>query len=84
MARRAVNVETGLAAQQVRPGNWERKIIDFPIVYFSSEARVVDAQMAARDGSLYFGPRGTPVPEKVRARKRLVARLIVHILPAAR
>ena len=81
---RAVNVVASLAAQQVGPGNRKRKNIDFLIAHFAGVPRAIDAQVPTRDGSLHFRPGRAPVSEKVRSRKWLIARLIVHVLPATR
>src|SRR5258708_39761718 len=53
VTRRAVNVETSLAAFDVRLSDRNWKLIDVLAADFACVTRFVDAQMAARDGSFY-------------------------------
>jgi len=79
---RAVDVEARLAAKQIGSGDGEWKFSNVHTVLFAGVAGLVDAQVAACDGSLDDGPRRSPVPKKASASQRFVAWLVVHVLPA--
>jgi hypothetical protein len=82
VARGAINVEPFLPAQQIGSRDRKREDIGVLIADFARVPYRVDAKMAPRNRSFHGRPRRAPVPEEVRARQRLVPRLVMHILPA--
>src|SRR6266853_2370238 len=86
VARRAINIETFLAALHDFPGHLKRKCRARLSIHFARVEQFVGAEceVSARNSSRYRHARGLAVFKKVCRIVWIVARLDVHILTASR
>jgi hypothetical protein len=80
MARRAKNIEALLSPKQNLACNRKRKGIHQLPAVFASVEMLISMQLAAGDRAFHKGPRGPFIAEKRALRKRLIPRLICHLL----
>src|ERR1039458_4800995 len=80
---RAVDVETLLAAQDQRLGDWHGELVrQFAVGAFTGAEQRVVIEMAARHGAFGDGAGGAAVGEEIAGPEWNVLRLVVHVLAA--
>jgi hypothetical protein len=83
MARRAVDVEALLPADQIVARDGKRKSVYIGVAEFPGIASRINPKMAARDGPFHLRPLGSMIGKEIALSQWLVAWLIVHVLTAS-
>lgn len=83
MTRRAINIEPLLAALKIVTSDGKRKCRCIGLTRFACVSDSIQSQVPTSDGAFNLGPRRSMIREKLAFGKRLIFRLIMHVLPAA-